>query len=234
MPTPPGSPTPAPPVFRAGHRYVLRVGRAGPCLEVEVAVDPADPATHDDSFTLRSADGAYEMKKTVADDVKPGDQVVTLRFTGVEPAAKYSLEVDPGAGGEPYFLFVDRPLGQAPDAPAAPEPEAAGAAPPSAPEVAEEPAPLVEVAPPGPRPPVDFEVEIPILPETRDDTFTLRPADGSAAPIVGTLEPQGEGETGVLRFKRLASGQSYSLEVDPGDGEEPYLLFCDRIIEAEE
>ena len=52
-----------------GRRCRVRIEVIG-ALDVAVPVDPNDPTTHDDKFTLRSDDGAYECAKVIADGCK--------------------------------------------------------------------------------------------------------------------------------------------------------------------
>lgn len=86
----------------------LRVqGGQGALVRLRLGIDPEAAGSRDDRFTLRSADGAYEQVKTVRDDRVPGDGYTDLEFTGVDPAGRYALEVDPGSDGPPYALFRD-------------------------------------------------------------------------------------------------------------------------------
>jgi hypothetical protein len=91
--------------------YILRAGRAE--VLVHLQIDPADPRTEDDRYTLfASTDRAlYATTLTPKDDTEPGDHLITLRFGELpeDPALCYSLEVDPGADGEPYLVFEELP-----------------------------------------------------------------------------------------------------------------------------
>ena len=79
-------------------------------LYVRLGIDPNDAATKDDKFQLSSTDGgSYQQTKTVRDDLVKGDRCVDLIFTGIRPDLKYSLKIDPGKEGEPYFIFEDLP-----------------------------------------------------------------------------------------------------------------------------
>lgn len=58
----------------------------------------------DDVFTLKADDGSWSQTRTVKDDLDDQDEFVDLKFTGLDPALSYTLEVDPG-DGESYALF---------------------------------------------------------------------------------------------------------------------------------
>lgn len=73
-------------------------------LEVTFDIDPEDPTSRDDKITLSADDGSYKKTLTCKDDVKAGDRKTTLRWEGLDTSKKYSLEVDPGKEGKPYFL----------------------------------------------------------------------------------------------------------------------------------
>jgi len=84
---------------------------AGPVLSVKAPVevivtldiDPADPRAADDRFILAADDGSAEVVKTVKDDAVPGDKKTTLVFTLPDPRKTYSIRIDPGAEGAPYW-----------------------------------------------------------------------------------------------------------------------------------
>jgi len=79
-------------------------------LRVRLDVDPADARTCNDRFTLRGSGPSglrYEQVRTVRDDLVPGDHAVDLLFDGLVPDLSYSLEIDPGRQGKPYFAFED-------------------------------------------------------------------------------------------------------------------------------
>lgn len=86
-------------------RLVHRV----PVLHVRIPIDPAEAASQDDTFTLKSADGSYNVQQTVKDDKVPGDAYVDLIFENLKASLKYTLEVNPGAQGSPYKVFEDIP-----------------------------------------------------------------------------------------------------------------------------
>ncbi len=109
---------PCPPGGCAEHaRWLARVVGAidlrGPgdltTLRVRLDIDPSLASSQDDAFRLFSSDGAWEQRRTIVDDLVPGDAWVDLAFEGLDPARSYSLEVDPGADGPPYLVFEDVP-----------------------------------------------------------------------------------------------------------------------------
>lgn len=119
----------------AGGRLRLRLGRV---LEVRLQLDPANPTTDDDRYTLFETGARARWSRTLTpkDDAERGDRWLTLRFGGVADDVRYSLEVDPGRDGAPY-LVVDGLTGAALLAgPRRTEPE--GEAPPPADELHED------------------------------------------------------------------------------------------------
>lgn len=93
----------------AGGRLRLQLGRV---LEVRLQLDPANPTTDDDRYTLFETGARERWSRTLtpADDAVRGDRWLTLRFGGVVDGARYSLEIDPGADGAPYLIVEDQPL----------------------------------------------------------------------------------------------------------------------------
>lgn len=82
-------------------------------LRIRVPIDPTNAATADDTFRLVSSDGSsYDKTLRMKDDAEPGDKVVDLVFEEIDRSLSYSLEIDPGADGEKYFLFEDLPYSQ--------------------------------------------------------------------------------------------------------------------------
>jgi len=77
---------------------------------IDLAIDPNDEKSQDDTIRLFSTDDAktYDQTLTVKDDKKTDDNYLTLEFTGVDTALKYSLEVNTGAEGEIYFAFENK------------------------------------------------------------------------------------------------------------------------------
>lgn len=87
--------------------YIIRCGL--PAIVVVLGIDPAEKATEDDTYTLfTSVDRSiYSKTLTPKDDGVPGDDRITLRFDGLpdDLAQDFSLEIDPGAEGQPYLAF---------------------------------------------------------------------------------------------------------------------------------
>ena len=85
-------------------------------LHVRLEIDPQQATHHDDRFTLIGGDQLdspqYRKVATVKDDQVPGDTWVDLIFADLVPDVSYWLEIDPGAEGEPYFVFEDAGWGQ--------------------------------------------------------------------------------------------------------------------------
>jgi hypothetical protein len=79
---------------------------------IELEIDPAEVSSQDDKYTLFCSDdkSIYSKTLTVKDDLIPGDDFLTLKFIKLESDHNYSLEIDPGTEGEPYFLFEKVPL----------------------------------------------------------------------------------------------------------------------------
>ncbi len=74
-------------------------------------VDTDSEAGNDDTVELKSKDGAYTQRLSPVKDGKPvGTGMVEVVFTGMH-ADDYTLTYDPGAEGEPYALFENRPIG---------------------------------------------------------------------------------------------------------------------------
>ena len=78
-------------------------------LRVRIPIDPADSKSADDTFELTSTDGSYKNTLTVKDDSKPGDTFVDLIYDGIDRGLSYTLEINPGAGAESYFIFQNTP-----------------------------------------------------------------------------------------------------------------------------
>ena len=75
-------------------------------------IDPNDPDSQDDTYTLFSTDDAktYSKDQTVKDDQVPGDSYTDLTFTDMDTSLSYSLKIDRGKDGEAYFLFENKPF----------------------------------------------------------------------------------------------------------------------------
>lgn len=78
-------------------------------IRVRLEIDPNDSASRDDRFILRATKGSAEQQiiKTIKDDQVPGDASVDLVYEHLWRDHRYTLEVDPGAEGEPYLVFKD-------------------------------------------------------------------------------------------------------------------------------
>lgn len=78
-------------------------------IRVRLAINPDDSASRDDQFILHAARGSAAQKiiKTIKDDQVPGDNSVDLVYEHLWRDHRYTLEVDPGAEGEPYHVFSD-------------------------------------------------------------------------------------------------------------------------------
>ena len=78
-------------------------------FSVRLDIDPNDPDSQDDTFTLFSTDDAktYSKDQTVKDDQVPGDNYTDLKFTGLDTSLSYSLEINLGEDVGSYFLFED-------------------------------------------------------------------------------------------------------------------------------
>jgi Type VI secretion system (T6SS), amidase effector protein 4 len=73
-------------------------------------VNPEDAEHQDDTFTLYSEDRSYEVIQNVSNDVMGGNESLELKFLEMDYSLKYSLEINPGAQGDPYFLFENTDL----------------------------------------------------------------------------------------------------------------------------
>jgi hypothetical protein len=83
-------------------------------LKVRLNINPNDTHSRDDQFILHAVKGSAAQKiiKTIKDDKVPGDDTVDLVYEHLWREHRYTLEVDPGAEGEPYNVFKDIPLQQ--------------------------------------------------------------------------------------------------------------------------
>jgi hypothetical protein len=81
---------------------------------IRLDINPNLAESHDDTFTLLSTDNesTYRETLTIADDKVDGDNCVDLEFSGLKRGLQYSLEIDPGAQGKPYYYFRDKPLSE--------------------------------------------------------------------------------------------------------------------------
>jgi hypothetical protein len=69
---------------------------------IDLHVDPSDPRARDDRYILLNEDGSEHQRRTVADDAVPGDDRLTLVFTGLRHGLRYTLLVDEGREGHHY------------------------------------------------------------------------------------------------------------------------------------
>ena len=78
-----------------------------PIFEITLEIDPNNPESNDDKYTLFSQDGKYRQTLSSVDDRKKDDKFTTLHFSGIIDGLKYNLQVNPGKEGKPYFMFQD-------------------------------------------------------------------------------------------------------------------------------
>jgi hypothetical protein len=83
-------------------------------FNVRLNIDPNDPDSQQDTFTLYSTDQAqsYSQKLTIKDDQVPGDSFTDLGFTGLDTSLSYSMKIDLGKDNNSYFLFEDKAYGE--------------------------------------------------------------------------------------------------------------------------
>ena len=70
-------------------------------------IDPNSAKATDTTYSLVSTDPqkTYQQTKTIKDDTDRNDDMLSFTFTNVKKDLSYSLEIDPGAGGDKYFYF---------------------------------------------------------------------------------------------------------------------------------
>lgn len=82
-------------------------------IRVRIPIDPEKASSRDDKFKLvvKSDPDTVEAEetRTVKDDLVEGDECVDLVFSQGLPDRLYSLEIDPGKEGDPYWMFEDTP-----------------------------------------------------------------------------------------------------------------------------
>jgi hypothetical protein len=83
-------------------------------FHIRLNIDPNDKDSADDTYTLFSTDEAktYNKALTVKDDQVPGDSYTDLKFTDLDKALSYSMEIDLGADGHSYLTFENTPYGE--------------------------------------------------------------------------------------------------------------------------
>ncbi len=81
-------------------------------FRAQFKIDPNEASSSDDKFILFSVDDnqTYKQQKTVKDDLTSDDDTVEIVFDDLDRELSYSLQVDPGKEGEPYFVFENRPF----------------------------------------------------------------------------------------------------------------------------
>lgn len=79
-------------------------------FKAQFIVNPNDENNSDYRFILLSVDNnKYKQEKTIKDDLTSNDDKVEIIFDDLDRELSYSLQVDPGNEGEPYFVFENRP-----------------------------------------------------------------------------------------------------------------------------
>ncbi|XAL98997.1 hypothetical protein OT109_15600 [Phycisphaeraceae bacterium D3-23] len=86
--------------------------RATYCIAVRLVYESTDDNPEDDTFTLKSDDGAYKQEKKLTDDQDKNDQYLDLHFTDALSDRKYTLTVQRSANTEPEALFDKVPYEQ--------------------------------------------------------------------------------------------------------------------------
>jgi hypothetical protein len=71
----------------------------------DLHIDPADERSLDDVYIIFNEDGTEHQRRSVRDDAVPGDDKVTLVFTGMRKGLRYSLMIDEGLEGEYYAFY---------------------------------------------------------------------------------------------------------------------------------
>lgn len=91
------------------HELVVPLGK----LRLRFPIDPNDKndleISKDDRFFLKSSDGKYKSKKTIADDQIKNNRCLDLEFTGLYRNGVYTLVVERPAenqDGEDYILYT--------------------------------------------------------------------------------------------------------------------------------
>ena len=91
--------------------FIVRCGPAQ--IVLTLGIDPDNPGTEDDKYSLYSPADRSKYSKTLTpkDDAVPGDSAITLEFGELpdDLSVPFFLEIDPGAEGEPFLLFQDVP-----------------------------------------------------------------------------------------------------------------------------
>jgi hypothetical protein len=66
--------------------------------------------SEEDSYTLTSSDKAYRQTLNESNDIIPGDEYVTLKFTGIKPGKMYSLIYKNGKTGKEVVRWENIPF----------------------------------------------------------------------------------------------------------------------------
>lgn len=91
-----------------GERHTVRVRRIErrlPELRLRYRIDVDAPAAKDDTLTLTTEDGSWKHEIRVADVAESEPDQVELVFPPPPMGARLSLVQDPGAEGEPFYVF---------------------------------------------------------------------------------------------------------------------------------
>src|SRR6476469_7767920 len=75
---------------------------------LDLHIDPDSDHAQKCVYSLLNEDGSVHQRRTPADDAIPGDDKLTLVFTGLSKGLRYTLEVDDGDDGS-YYLFYHVP-----------------------------------------------------------------------------------------------------------------------------
>jgi len=83
-------------------------------LNISLDIDPDDPKTQDDTFTLYSCDSrkSYSAVKTVKDDLKSGNDTLELMFENLDKSLRYTLEIDTGQDNAVETIFKNKAYGK--------------------------------------------------------------------------------------------------------------------------
>jgi hypothetical protein len=71
---------------------------------VDIHIEREDPRTRDHVYILLNEDGTEHQRRTLADDAVPGDDRLTLVFTGMRHGLSYTLIVEEGREGLHYAI----------------------------------------------------------------------------------------------------------------------------------
>ncbi len=79
---------------------------------IRLAINPENNDAQDDTYKLKSTDNnkIYEKILTVENDKIVSDDYLDLEFTEIDESLSYTLEINPGNEGDPYYLFESIPF----------------------------------------------------------------------------------------------------------------------------